>query len=122
MAANNSGSSGSSGNSGGGGDSGSTPATPVPERSTGRRGQPASAEDLVEYLEDISGKRFYTRQDLHLWLTEMRDTRKSRKYTLWLVALLLVFLQYQVIDIMIEVSSLRDSSIMPTSRTTGYRS
>lgn len=104
------------------GHSGGAPTRPAPERSTGRRGQPASAEDLVEYLEDISGKRFYTRQDLHLWLTEMRDTRKSRKYTLWLVALLLVFLQYQVIDIMIEVSSLRDSSIMPTLRTTGYRS
>ena len=105
-----------------GSDSNNTPDAPSLERTSGRRGQSASAEDLVEYLEDISGKTFYTRQDLHLWLTEMRETRKSRKYAIWLVALLVVFLQYQVIDIMIEVSSLRSSNLIPASRTTGYRS
>jgi hypothetical protein len=105
-----------------GSDSGNTPDTPSPERSTSRRGQPASAEDLVEYLEDISGMTFHTRQDLHRWITDLRESRKSRKYTIWLVALLLVFLQYQVIDLMIEVSSLHSSSVVPVSRTTGYRS
>ena len=106
-----------------GSDNSNTPDTPSPERASSRRGQPASAEDLVEYLEDVAGKSFYTRQDLHLWLTELRESRKSRRYAFWLVALLAVFLQYQVIDIMIEVSSLRSSNLIPaSSRTTGYRS
>ena len=53
----------------------------------------------------------------------LRESRKSRRYAFWLVALLAVFLQYQVIDIMIEVSSLRSSNLIPaSSRTTGYRS
>ena len=106
-----------------GSDHSSIPDASSPERSNRREGRTASAEDLVQYLEDVSGKTFYTRQDLHRWITEMRESRKSRRHAIWLVALLLVFLQYQVIDIMIEVSSLRSSSVIPAStRTTGYRS
>lgn len=106
-----------------GSDNINTPDTASPERAINREGRTASAEDLVEYLEDVSGKTFYTRQDLHRWITEMRESRKVRRHAIWLVALMLVFLQYQVIDIMIEVYSLRSSSVVPaSSRSTGYRS
>lgn len=90
----------------------------------------ASAEDLVEHLEAISGRPFYTRQDINAWLAEVRDRAarevkagKSRKRLLLLIGVLAAFLQYQIIDMMIEVGSLRSAGIAaPASRVASYRS
>ena len=93
-------------------------------------GPTASAEDLLDHLEGISGRTFYTTQDVNAWLAGVRDSaqqeitaNKSRKRMLLLIGLLAAFLQYEIIDMMIQVNSLRGSGVTaPASRPAAYRS
>jgi len=100
-----------------------------PDRAKVGQWGPATAEDLIAYMEEISGRVFYTRHDVSAWLGELRErgeraqeARKTRKHAFWLIGLLAAFLQYQVLDIMMEVSSLRTSNVVPTARPAAYRS
>ena len=84
-------------------------------------------EELIDFLEEIAGRTFYTREDLDRFLTELRaESEKARQSSrvgrqgVWLLALVFAFLQYQIIDIITEVSSLRSSSVLPVK--TGFRS
>ena len=84
-------------------------------------------EELIDFLEEIAGRTFYTREDLDRFLTELRaESEKARQSSrvgrqgVWLLALVFAFLQYQIIDIISEVSSLRSSSVLPVK--TGFRS
>lgn len=83
--------------------------------------------ELVAYLESIAGRPFYSREDLDHFLTELRteaekvrQSAKIGRQGVWLLALVFAILQYQVIDIFTQVSSLRASSIVPVKA--GYRS
>lgn len=90
----------------------------------------ASHQELVDYLEGISGRVFYTRQDLADYIAELREggerKKKDRKLGAqsgWLILLVVVFLQYAFVDIIIEVNKLRSASVItPAARTAGYRS
>lgn len=89
----------------------------------------ASHEELVAYLEGISGRVFYTRQDLADYIAALREggerkktERRIGKQTGWLILLVVVFLQYAFVDIIIEVNNLRTASVVtPTAKTAGYR-
>ena len=94
----------------------------------GPRAKIEDREELVRYLEDVAGRPFYTREELRDYLTELRtEGKKARQSSkigrqgVFLVALILAFLQYQIIDIFTQVSSLRGSSVVPV-RAAGYRS
>ena len=89
----------------------------------------ASHQELVDYLEGISGRVFYTRQDLADYIAGLREggerKKKERKLgaqTGWLILLVVVFLQYAFVDIILEVNKLRSASVVtPAARTAGYR-
>lgn len=93
----------------------------------GQRHGMQDREELIDFLEQIAGRTFYTREDLDRFLTELRtESEKARQSSrvgrqgVWLLALVFAFLQYQIIDIITQVSSLRSSSIVPVK--TGFRS
>jgi hypothetical protein len=89
----------------------------------------ASHEELVDYLEGLSGRVFYTRKDLADYIAALREggerkksDRKIGKQTGWLILLVVVFLQYAFVDIVLEVNKLRTASVVtPSARTTGHR-
>jgi len=89
----------------------------------------ASHEELVDYLEGVSGRVFYTRKDLADYITALREggerkksERRIGRQTGWLILLVVVFLQYAFVDIIIEVNNLRSASVVtPVAKTAGYR-
>lgn len=100
-----------------------------PPQSPGASAMPGKEDpaELVAYLEALAGRPLYTRDDLDHYLTELRTEAEKVKHSskigrqgVWLLALVFAILQYQVIDIFTQVSSLRASSIVPVKA--GYRS
>ena len=83
----------------------------------------------MEYLEGVSGKVFYSRQDLSDYVTDLREggvrkkkDRKLGRQGVWLIVMIVVFLQYVFVDILLEANTLRTtSSLTPTARPAGYR-
>jgi len=105
-------------------------ASPPPDDELARLNRKmASHEELVAYLEGLSGRVFYTRQDLADYIAGLREggerkkqERKIGKQTGWLILLVVVALQYAFVDLIIEVNNLRSASVVtPAAKTAGYR-
>ncbi len=88
----------------------------------------ATPEELVEFLEDVAGRRIQTRDALGDYLTELRAEgeaakRSARvgKFGAWFVVLVMAILQYFVIEIFVEVNALRGSNVLTPVKATNYR-
>lgn len=97
-------------------------------RDPGHAHAPATPEELMEFLEDVAGRRIRTRDDLGDYLTELRAEgeaakRSARvgKFGAWFVVLVVAILQYFVIEIFVEVNSLRSSNVLTPVKATNYR-
>ncbi len=97
-------------------------------RDPGRARAQATPEELVEFLEDVAGRRIQTRDALGDYLTQLRAEgegakRSTRvgKFGAWFVVLVVAILQYFVIEIFVEVNSLRSSNVLAPVKVTNYR-
>lgn len=97
-------------------------------RDPGHAHTQATPEELIEFLEDVSGRRIETRVALGDYLTELRAEgegakRSARvgKYGAWFVVLVVAILQYFVIEIFVEVNALRGSNVLTPVKVTNYR-
>ena len=78
--------------------------------------RPESGADLVRCLEEVSGKRIRTREDVQRYLEEISAKRpesgaavrlwQTLKQGTWLLLLAAAFLQYYLIDILLKIDSL----------------
>jgi len=80
---------------------------------------PASRDELLQHLEQLSGRSLRTRADLDAYLTELRarklgpqPTRAQRRWSALKhatlgVGLLIAVLQYYLIDIYVQILSLQ---------------
>lgn len=78
---------------------------------------PASREELLRHLEQISGRSIRTRADLEAYLNEVKaqaaqPSRTARRWAIVKhatlgVGLLIAVLQYYLIDIYVQVASLQ---------------
>lgn len=83
--------------------------------------KPASREELIQYLEGVSGRRIRTREDIKAYLDEVAgrkaaDDPSVRRWkqakTITLIGLAtFAFLQYYVTDVMTQILSLRETTI-----------
>lgn len=80
------------------------------------QGDAESSEALVQYLEQASGRKLRTREDIRLLLDEItvRDPYadpmcrlwRSLKQGLWLTLLVIAYLQYYFIDVLIQIETI----------------
>ena len=85
-----------------------------------------SREELIEHLEQASGRRIRTREDIKAYLDEVAarkatDDPSVRRWqqakTITLIGLATVaFVQYYMMDVMVQILSLRETTVfVPTS-------
>jgi hypothetical protein len=82
--------------------------------------QPESQEELLRYLEQVSGRRIRTRDDIKAYVEEMaarkaadqpsvRWWRKAKTITL-IGLTAFAFIQYYMMDVMLQIMSLRETT------------
>lgn len=81
---------------------------------------PASREELIRYLEQVSGRRIRTRDDIKAYVEEMAARKATdqpgvrfwqRLKTITLIALAaFAFVQYYAIDVMNQILALRENT------------
>jgi hypothetical protein len=99
---------------------------PVPEQ------VPASREELVQHLEKLTGRSLKTREDIAAYVREVKARKaadepsvrrwlKAKKVTL---ATLVAFgvIQYYVLDVMLEIVSMRSTTFFVPVRTPALKS
>jgi hypothetical protein len=79
--------------------------------------QPQTREELVQHLEKLTGRTFKTREDIQAYVREVAERKATDQPSVrrWLnakritLAVLLVFgvLQYYILDVMLEIASMR---------------
>lgn len=79
--------------------------------------QPETREELVRHLEKLTGRTFKTREDIQAYVREVGERKATDQPSVrrWLnakrvtLAVLLVFgvLQYYILDVMLEIASMR---------------
>lgn len=79
--------------------------------------QPETREELVRHLEKLTGRTFKTREDIQAYVREVGERKAADQPSVrrWLnakrvtLAVLLVFgvLQYYILDVMLEIASMR---------------
>ena len=82
---------------------------------------PESRQELVEYLEQVSGRRIRTREDIKAYLDEVAarkaaDEASVRRWqqakTITLIGLAtFAFIQYYMMDVMVQILSLRETTV-----------
>ena len=88
-----------------------------------------SREELIEHLEQASGRRIRTREDIKAYLDEVAarkaaDDPSVRRWqqakTITLIGLATVaFVQYYMMDVMVQILSLRETTVfIPVSAPT----
>jgi len=87
----------------------------------GNNKNPESREELIEYLEQVSGRRIRTREDIKGYLDEVAarkavDDRSVRRWqqakTITLIGLAtFAFIQYYMMDVMVQIFSLRETTV-----------
>jgi hypothetical protein len=80
------------------------------------QGDSESSEALIQYLEQASGRKLRTREDIRLLLDEiaekdpyadpMRRLWRSLKQGLWLALLVVAYLQYYFIDVLPTIETI----------------
>jgi len=80
----------------------------------------ASREELVQYLEQLSGRSIRTREDIKAYVDEMSARRAAdqpsvrwwqKAKTITLVALAaFAFIQYYMLDVMVQIMALRENT------------
>lgn len=83
--------------------------------------KPASREELVQYLEEVSGRRIRTRDDIKAYIDEVgarkaADDPSVRRWqaakTVTLIGLgVFAFIQYYMMDVMVQILSLRETTV-----------
>ena len=90
---------------------------------------PESREELIQYLEQVSGRRIRTREDIKTFLDEVAarkavDAPSVRRWqqakTITLIGLAtFAFVQYYMMDVMVQILSLRETTVfIPVSAPT----
>ena len=82
---------------------------------------PESRQELIEYLEQVSGRRIRTREDIKAYLDEVAarkaaDEPSVRRWqqakTITLIGLAtFAFVQYYMMDVMVQILSLRETTV-----------
>jgi hypothetical protein len=83
-------------------------------------GEPESREGLIRHLEELTGRSFRTRADIHAYVEErarrngrdlpsVRRWRKAKQVTL-IGLLAFGVLQYHFLDVMLEILQMRTST------------
>ena len=80
-----------------------------------------SREELIEHLEQASGRRIRTREDIQAYLDEVAarkaaDHPSVRRWqqakTITLIGLVTIaFVQYYMMDVMVQILSLRETTV-----------
>jgi len=81
---------------------------------------PASREELIQYLEQASGRSIRTRDDIKAYVEEMAARKAAdepsviwwrRAKTATLIGLtVFAFVQYYMIDVMVQIMALRETT------------
>ena len=84
------------------------------------KNEPASREELVQYLEQVSGRRLRTRDDIKAYVEEMSSRKAAdqpsvlwwqKAKTVTLIGLtVFAFIQYYMMDVMVQIMSLRETT------------
>ena len=87
----------------------------------GNNKNPESREELIQYLEQVSGRRIRTREDIKGYLDEVAarkavDDPSVRRWqqakTITLIGLAtFAFIQYYMMDVMVQIFSLRETTV-----------
>ena len=82
---------------------------------------PESREELIKYLEQMSGRSIRTREDIKAYLDEVAarkaaDEPSVRRWqqakTITLIGLAtFAFVQYYMVDVMVQILSLRETTV-----------
>lgn len=94
---------------------------------------PESSEMLLQYLEQASGRKLRTREDVHRFLDEVssKDPRTSRatglwhtlKQGMWLALLVVAYLQFYLLDVMNQINSIPEIRVnLPLTKLHGKSS
>ena len=86
-----------------------------------------SSDDLVRYLEELTGRKFTSRNDIRSYVDELaeRERESSRIHarrqvvrdTVLLVCLLSAFIQYHFLDISLQISRLPSTVVFVPAQT-----
>lgn len=90
-------------------------------------GQPETREELVQHLEKLTGRTFRTREDIQAYVREVAERKATDQPSVrrWLnakritLAVLLAFgvLQYYILDVMLEIVSMRTTTFFVPATT-----
>ena len=88
---------------------------------------PETREELIEHLEKLTGRSLKTREDIHAYVREVSSRKATDKPSVrrWLtvkkttlVALLaFAVIQYYMLDVMLEILSMRTTTFFVPART-----
>jgi hypothetical protein len=80
-----------------------------------------SSEALLQFLEQASGRRLRTREDIRRFLGELSAGKlpeppaarrwRTAKQGMWLLLLVAAFLQYYFLEILVEINSMSPISV-----------
>ena len=80
--------------------------------------EPESSESLIQYLEQASGRRLRTREEIRQFLLETSAKKPEAEKTtalwhtlkqgMWLALLVAAYLQFYLLDIMVEINSISE--------------
>jgi hypothetical protein len=94
---------------------------------------PESSEMLLQYLEQASGRKLRTRDDVRQFLDEVssKDPQTSRATTLWrtlkqgmwLALMVIAYLQFYLLDVMNQINSIPEIRVnLPMTKLYGKSS
>jgi hypothetical protein len=94
---------------------------------------PETSEDLLQYLEQASGRKLRTREEIHRFLAENAAKNpeahpavrlwRTLKQGMWLALLVIAYLQFYLLDVMNQINSIPEIRVnLPLTKVFGKSS
>ena len=106
-------------------------ATPLRSEIASQQRSKTSSDDLINYLEELTGRKLTSREDINgflkqFWLEEVEKNRAATRHRViremvLLGCLLVAYLQYYYWDVNLQIASLRELQVFVPASKDQYR-